>query len=175
MAPNWFQVMAFNDKVRQAALRLNQKLGLQPWFQSVGISGSEDLPFLIVYSRRSSRNVEAIVPPEWEGFTVRVERIGKVIPALPDKNLSPPLSARFHASSSGGFTESVVEDAALAWLESLGYAIKHGPEIAPGELFAERVDYGQVVLAERVRQALVRLNPNLPAEAIEDAFRKMTR
>ena len=27
------------------------------------------------------------------------------------------------------FTESVVEDAALAWLESLGYAIKHGPEI----------------------------------------------
>ncbi len=28
------------------------------------------------------------------------------------------------------FTESVVEDAALAWLESLGYAIKHGPEIA---------------------------------------------
>ena len=31
------------------------------------------------------------------------------------------------------FTESVVEDAALAWLESLGYAVKHGPEIAPGE------------------------------------------
>jgi type I restriction enzyme R subunit len=36
------------------------------------------------------------------------------------------------------FTESVVEDAALAWLESLGYAIKHGPEIAPGEFPAER-------------------------------------
>ena len=32
------------------------------------------------------------------------------------------------------FTESVIEDAALVWLESLGYAIKHGPEIAPGEL-----------------------------------------
>lgn len=37
------------------------------------------------------------------------------------------------------FTESVVEDAALAWLESLGYAIKHGPEIAPGEILAERM------------------------------------
>jgi type I restriction enzyme R subunit len=36
------------------------------------------------------------------------------------------------------FTESVVEDAALAWLESLGYAVKHGPEIAPEELFAGR-------------------------------------
>ena len=34
---------------------------------------------------------------------------------------------------SGNFTESVVEDAALAWLESLGYTIKHGPEIAPRE------------------------------------------
>ena len=39
----------------------------------------------------------------------------------------------------GPFTESVVEDAALAWLESLGYAIKHGPEIAPGEILAERM------------------------------------
>jgi hypothetical protein len=33
------------------------------------------------------------------------------------------------------FTESIVEDAALAWLESLGYVVKHGPEIAPGEFF----------------------------------------
>jgi type I restriction enzyme, R subunit len=30
-----------------------------------------------------------------------------------------------------GLTESVVEEAALAWLESLGYAVKHGPEITP--------------------------------------------
>lgn len=73
------------------------------------------------------------------------------------------------------FTESVVEDAALVWLESLGYAVKHGPEIAPGELFAERADYGQVILADRLRQALVRLNPTLPGEAIEDAFRKVIR
>src|SRR3990170_2116345 len=73
------------------------------------------------------------------------------------------------------FSESVVEDAALAWLESLGYAIKHGPEIAPGELFAERENYGQVVLADRLRQALVRLNPQVPPEAIDDAFRKIVR
>ena len=36
------------------------------------------------------------------------------------------------------FTESIVEDAALAWLDSFGDAIKQGPEIAPGELFTER-------------------------------------
>ena len=32
------------------------------------------------------------------------------------------------------FTESVVEEAALAWLESLGYTVKHGPAIAPENL-----------------------------------------
>ena len=39
--------------------------------------------------------------------------------------------------SESKFTESVVEDAALAWLESLGYAVKHGPEIAPGEFLPQ--------------------------------------
>src|SRR2546427_6642309 len=73
------------------------------------------------------------------------------------------------------FTESVVEAAALAWLENLGYTVKHGPEIGPEEIFAERADYGQVLLADRLRQALARINPALPAAAIDDAFRKITR
>jgi type I restriction enzyme R subunit len=73
------------------------------------------------------------------------------------------------------FTESVVEDAALDWMQNLGWGMKHGPEIAPGELFAERLDYGQVVLAQRLQDGLARLNPHLPAEALEDVFRKLTR
>lgn len=73
------------------------------------------------------------------------------------------------------FTESVVEDAALAWLESLGYTILHGPKIAPGEPFAERDDYGQVVLEGRLRQALQRLNPQAPPDALDEAFRRLTR
>jgi len=75
------------------------------------------------------------------------------------------------------FTESVVEDAALAWLEGLGYAVLHGPDIAVGMLAAERSDpnYRDVVLEGRLRQALARLNPDLPAEALEDAYRKLTR
>ncbi len=76
-----------------------------------------------------------------------------------------------------GFTESVVEDAALAWLESLGYAVLHGPDIAVGMLGAERSDpnYRDVVLDGRLREALARLNPGLPTEALEDAYRKLTR
>jgi type I restriction enzyme, R subunit len=75
------------------------------------------------------------------------------------------------------FTESVVEDAALAWLDDLGYAILHGPEIAVGMPAAERADpgYRDVVLERRVRQALVRLNPGLPPDALDDAFRKLMR
>ena len=33
-----------------------------------------------------------------------------------------------------GLNESHIEEAAFAWLESLGFTVKHGPEIAPGEL-----------------------------------------
>jgi type I restriction enzyme R subunit len=74
-----------------------------------------------------------------------------------------------------GFTESIVEQAALAWLEGLGYMILSGPEIAPNEPQAERDDYRQVVLEMRLRRALQRLNPELHGEVLEDAFRKLTR
>ena len=75
------------------------------------------------------------------------------------------------------FTESIVEDAALAWLGNLGYKVLHGPDISAGEPAAERSDlnYREVVLERRLRQALGHLNPDLPAEALEDAYRKLTR
>ncbi|MCI0620291.1 MAG: type I restriction endonuclease subunit R [Acidobacteria bacterium] len=72
-------------------------------------------------------------------------------------------------------TESVVEQAALAWFESLGYQVLSGPTIAPGELFEERSTYGDVVLVKRLREALARINRLIPAEAIEDAVRKVLR
>lgn len=72
-------------------------------------------------------------------------------------------------------TESDIESAALAWLENLGYQILFGPEIAPGMPAAERENYGQVVLERRLRQALERLNPDVPPDALEEAFRKLTR
>ena len=60
------------------------------------------------------------------------------------------------------FAESTVEQAALAWLEGLGYAVIHGPEIAAGEPSAERSDpnYRDVVLEGRLRQTLRHMNPD---------------
>jgi len=73
------------------------------------------------------------------------------------------------------FTESTVESAALSWLESLCWQVAHGPDIAPDGPAPERTDYGQVVLEQRLRDTLARLNPELPTEALDDAFRKLTR
>jgi type I restriction enzyme R subunit len=40
------------------------------------------------------------------------------------------------------FTESLVEQAALAWLGSIGWQVRTGAEIAPGEAAADRDDHG---------------------------------
>ena len=68
-------------------------------------------------------------------------------------------------------TEADVEAAALAWLAALGWQTGYGPDL----LGAERGDdYGQVFLEQRLRDALARLNPSLPAAALDDALRKLT-
>ena len=73
------------------------------------------------------------------------------------------------------FTESVVEEATLDWFRELGYTIIPGEDAVPAEPIGIRTSYSDVVLAGPLRSALVRLNPGLPAEAIEDAFRKLAR
>ena len=72
-------------------------------------------------------------------------------------------------------TEAEVETAALDWLRALGWQVAHGPDIAPDTPSAERDEYGNVVLERRLRDALAELNSSLPASALEDAFRRLTR
>jgi type I restriction enzyme R subunit len=74
-----------------------------------------------------------------------------------------------------GVTESAVEDATLSWFKALGYTILHGPDIAPGEPSAERTSYSEVVLTGRLRTALARINPTIPSETLDEAFRKVLR
>lgn len=72
------------------------------------------------------------------------------------------------------FCESVVEEATLSWFEELGYTILNGPEIAPGELFAERESYEEVILTRRLRDAIAFLNPNIPVSALDDVVRRVS-
>jgi type I restriction enzyme R subunit len=67
------------------------------------------------------------------------------------------------------FTESVIEEAALDWLRELGYTILSSQDLLPGEN-ALRASYSEVLLPGALRSALVRVNPSLPAEAIDDAL-----
>ena len=71
-------------------------------------------------------------------------------------------------------SESVVEQAALDWFRALGYDVVGGPDMPPGP-HALRESYADTIFPSVVRGALARLNPNLPAEALDDAFRKLTR
>jgi type I restriction enzyme R subunit len=71
--------------------------------------------------------------------------------------------------------ESIVEDAALEWFGELGYAVGHGPHLAPGEPAAERDSFSEVVLLGRLREAIRRLNPAIPEDAREEALRKVLR
>jgi type I restriction enzyme R subunit len=73
------------------------------------------------------------------------------------------------------FVESEVEEATLLWFEGLGYNVLYGPDMVPGELFAERGGYEDVVLEGRLKDAIARLNHHLPAEAQEEALRKVLR
>ena len=67
-------------------------------------------------------------------------------------------------------TEAIVEQTARDWLKNLGWTT----DLASGAVTEERTDYGQVILEQRLRDALTRLNPSLPADALDDAFRKLT-
>ena len=72
-----------------------------------------------------------------------------------------------------GFTEDEVEGAALEWFAGLGYGVLHGPDIGPEGSAPERGSYGEVLLAERLRNALARLNPHLRVATLDEVLRKV--
>lgn len=72
-------------------------------------------------------------------------------------------------------TENDIELYAIEELENLGYTYVYGPDIAPGEPKAERENYEQVVLKSRLRGAINRLNPSIPEQAKEEAFKEVLR
>ncbi|MDI9444577.1 MAG: type I restriction endonuclease subunit R [Planctomycetota bacterium] len=71
------------------------------------------------------------------------------------------------------FLESDLELVVLEWFQGLGYETLYAPEIAPSEAGTERASFHDVLLTQRLRDAIDRLNPQIPAAAREDAFRKV--
>jgi type I restriction enzyme, R subunit len=76
---------------------------------------------------------------------------------------------------SSGFAESHVEEAALAWLAELGYGTANGLNLGPDGDKPERANYGDVLLVERLRTAIAKLNPMLTTETRAEVLAKVTQ
>ncbi|WP_373512474.1 type I restriction endonuclease, partial [Persicitalea sp.] len=72
-------------------------------------------------------------------------------------------------------TEHAIENFAIKLLERLGYEYLYAPEIGPDGERPERTNYGEVLLVERLRAALRRLNPAVPTEVREEALKEIGR
>ncbi len=70
-------------------------------------------------------------------------------------------------------TEAQLEQEALAWLAELGYEVHSGYDIAHDGRNPQRANYRQVLLPFRLREAIQRLNPNIPTAAREDALQRV--
>ncbi|CAD84293.1 MULTISPECIES: type I restriction endonuclease subunit R [Nitrosomonas] len=70
-------------------------------------------------------------------------------------------------------TEQKLEDTAVGWFAELGWPHANGPEIAPDGDQPARTDYRQVVLREHLLAALARINPHIPAAALEQAAHEL--
>ncbi len=72
-------------------------------------------------------------------------------------------------------SEAEIESALLDQLRALGYSIEREEDIGPDGHRPERESHGEVVLRRRFEDAVARLNPGVPAEARQDAIRKVTQ
>ncbi|UDW09521.1 type I restriction endonuclease subunit R (plasmid) [Bacillus cereus] len=71
------------------------------------------------------------------------------------------------------YNESELETAALEWLEEMDYEIVEGPDIAPDGDYAERESFHDMVLVDRLRDSLQKINPTVDRKLIEEAIRKI--
>src|SRR5690625_5269779 len=72
------------------------------------------------------------------------------------------------------FHEDDLEQATLEWFEELGYETLHGPDIAVDGEHPERESYQEVVLHDRLEEALRKINPSASSSSIERAIQLVT-
>ncbi|NUN09073.1 MAG: type I restriction endonuclease subunit R [Ignavibacteriaceae bacterium] len=72
-------------------------------------------------------------------------------------------------------TESEIESYAIALLERHRYGYIYGPDIAPDSETPERASFGEVVLTDRLRSAVARINPSVPSGELEEAIKQVSR
>ena len=71
--------------------------------------------------------------------------------------------------------EDLVEQTTLSILQELNYNYLPGLDISPDGTTPEREIYSDVILTQRLRNAITKLNPNIPPTAREEALKKVLR
>ena len=74
-----------------------------------------------------------------------------------------------------GILEDVVEQACLGYFAALGYHTRFGPDLGPGGSLEERESWSEVLLVERLREAVERINPDLSSLAVDDVLKTVKR
>ncbi len=72
-------------------------------------------------------------------------------------------------------TESAIEEFAIDLLEKQGYQYIYALDIAPDSETPERSSFEDVLLVERLKKAVGRINSNIPADVREDAVKQILR
>ncbi|MCZ8157668.1 MAG: type I restriction endonuclease subunit R [Leptospira sp.] len=72
-------------------------------------------------------------------------------------------------------TEADVEEIAIDLFKELGYDYLFGKDILPEEPSAQRENLNESFLPFILKASLSKLNPTIPADGIEEAYRKVTR
>jgi type I restriction enzyme R subunit len=72
-------------------------------------------------------------------------------------------------------TEHSIEAFAIELLDKLGYEYIYAPNIAPDGETPERESYEQVLLVERLQNAVKRINKSMPADAQAEAIKEIQR
>ena len=70
-------------------------------------------------------------------------------------------------------TEDEIEQYQLQLLQNLGYVYHHGYDLQPEGKDQERENFGEIVLKDRLQQAIHRLNPTIPTDALNQAQREI--
>ncbi|MFM6398246.1 type I restriction endonuclease, partial [Planktothrix sp.] len=71
-------------------------------------------------------------------------------------------------------TEDEIELYNLELLETLGYKYRYGYDIQPEGQHSERETFSDILLKDRLKNAIAKLNPDIPLEAREEAFQQIT-
>jgi type I restriction enzyme R subunit len=72
-------------------------------------------------------------------------------------------------------TESSVEAFAIELLERQGYRSSYGPDLAPDGDTPARESFKDLLLVDRLRTTVARINHSVPAEARDDAIKQLIR